>query len=153
MVVENLQELAPKESDPLRVIVGDLGSLGDERAELGEEGERVVDLWVYIWVLSRLCLSSRISSRITNALPCQIPSSTARTRRKCHLPLSTSLRCRNKRTPASRLSLFGVFLLNGFPLAYICIYNFRCHIYNSIYSVHACSCCIYRYLDYHLRLH
>lgn len=37
MVGENLGELAPQESDPLRVIAADLGPVGDEKAELGEE--------------------------------------------------------------------------------------------------------------------
>jgi hypothetical protein len=38
MVISNLSHLAPEESDRLRAIITDLGALGEERSELGEEG-------------------------------------------------------------------------------------------------------------------
>ena len=38
MVIANLVQLAPEESDPLRIVVGDLGQLGEDSAVLGEEG-------------------------------------------------------------------------------------------------------------------
>jgi Ras GTPase-activating-like protein IQGAP2/3 len=38
MVVEQLVHLAPKDTDPLRLIVADLGAIGEPAIELGEEG-------------------------------------------------------------------------------------------------------------------